>query len=757
MGTVFSSGLRRYLVDGNIKPPVMGATSPNLSAISFWEWTLFAALFFLIGAVTVWSADRVPDKDGMLTITPFQTATFVENEETASLIDGLSEFSTRLLFWADTARSPIMAVGRTVKSAYLPFYYQWRGTRLSSPKLDGAHVIDKVSDGYRSLESPRIVRITIGAELSIGAINPVDLLGDGVASIPVVVDNARNTPAKLILRNAVSAAGTEGSPYQSMELKPGQALGFFLRLGPAENTNTRRLVAQVGEQTHEFVVPFRHHESGTLRVEVIDETGMPTPARVYLTGADQRAYAPPNVIQRIVMGGQEQPFPGDCYFHTSGDFAVDLPAGTAIIEVVKGLEYLPFRTTVTISPDKLNAVEIRLQRKANLARMGWYSGDVHVHANLFAEKRITPGDVLLVAKAEDLNVVNVLPCNDPRTTIITDGQYFTGGPDAVSEPGYIVYVNEEMRNDLYGHVGFLNLKSFVEPAYFGWPHSPFPYDYPGNYPQAVKAKAQGGVVTYVHPGLPSEFPVDIALGVADTIDVMSQVDEETSTGYWYRLLNCGFRCPVSAGTDSMLNIPYHLIPGAGRVYVHTGQDLTYASWIEGFKQGRSFATNGPLLQFKVNGHEAGDEIRAENGPLRIEVVGGAESIVPMEAVEIIINGLPVQRIEAGSDPLAIRVAETLEITESSWVALRVRGAGHRLATNDREVYAHTSPVYVTIGERPIASRDDALFFIQQIDALISKMDEQGVFANTAQRDEIVQKFRQGQDVYRKIARQELRR
>lgn len=140
----------------------------------------------------------------------------------------------------------------------------------------------------------------------------------------------------------------------------------------------------------------------------------------------------------------------------------------------------------------------------------------------------------------------------------------------MSDPDHLVYFNQEMRNDLYGHVGFLNLKSFVEPAYTGFPHSPYPFDYPANYSQAAQAKAQGAVVTYVHPRLPSEFPVDIALGVADTIDAMSQGDEEISTGYWYRLLNCGFRCPISAGTDSFLNIPHHLIPGLGDSTLRVG-------------------------------------------------------------------------------------------------------------------------------------------------------------------------------------------
>jgi len=710
-----------------------------------WRRRMCAGLL-LAGAAFLRAGEQPPALAGVLTITPFQTATFVADREAAQLLDGLAEFSTRLLLWSDTPRAPVTTVNGIVKAAFLPFVEEWRGTHPGAPRLTAAVVLDRVSDGYRALESPRIVRISIGAEISAAAASPLETAGDSATPVPFVVSNTRETPVTFVLRDAAGAA-----PLRSLKLKPHQALGFFLNLPPAGRGNFRTLVAQADGLAREFALPVRRHESATLRVKVIDETGTPTPARIYLTAADGRAHAPKELMQRIVTGDYAQPFGGDCYFHANGGFALELPAGPATLEVVRGFECFPVQTTVQVTPGDGKTVEIRLRRKSDLARAGWFSGDVHVHANLFAEKRIAPRDVLLVAQAEDLNVVNVLPCNDPRTATITDRQFFTGGPDAVSEGNFIVHVGEEMRNDLYGHVGFLNLKSFVEPAYFGWPHSPFPHDYPGNFPQAAAAKAQGGVVTYVHPGLPSEFPVDIALGVADTIDTMSQNDEEISTGHWYRLLNCGFRCPVSAGTDSFLNIPCHLIPGAGRVYVHTGSALTYAGWIEGYRRGRSFATNGPLLRFTVNGREAGEEIRAEKGPLTLEIEGAAESIVPMDSVEIIVNGRPVRRIAAGADKFAIHVAEKLEIAASSWVALRVRGPGHRLVPNDREVYAHTSPVYLTIGGRPVASREDALFFVRQIDDLIDRMGQRGVFASAAQKDGIVRRFHAGQDVYRRIA------
>ncbi|MDB6169267.1 MAG: WD40-like beta Propeller containing protein [Verrucomicrobia bacterium] len=709
------------------------------------SWILLIGLA-LRGAIAAGAPSIASNESGPLTITPFQTATFVQNGEAARLLNDLAEFSTRLLYWADTPRTPVTTASRVVKTAFLPFIDEWKGNRKGAPPLTADVVIERVSDGFRSLESRRIVRVDIADQITFAKPQPAGVLDGRDLSVPFVITNSRKSPTTVVLARAAG-----GEPLHTLALRPGQSLGFFSELPCAPSDASVGLIVRAGGLTKELEIPVRHFAAGALVVSVRDERGRVTPARVYLSGADGRSYAPAGAIHRIVTGDCGQPFAGDCYFHTTGDFRTELPAGSATIEVVKGMEYLPVTRTLAIPESGTATCEIQLSRVADLPREGWYSGEVHVHGNLFAEQRIAPGDVLLAAKAEDLHVTNILPCNDPRTTVISDRQFFTGAPAAVSEKEYVVYYNEEMRNDIYGHVGLLNLKTFVEPAYFGWAHSPFPYDVPGNFPQVEKTRAQGGVVTYVHPGLPSEFPVDIALGLADTIDAMSQNDEEVTTRLWYRLLNCGFRCPISAGTDSFLNTPCHLIPGAGRLFVHVGADFTYENWIEGYRRGRSFASNGPLLRFSVNGHEAGDDIRSAAGPVPLEISGSVQSIVPMDAVEIIINGQVVKRIAAGPDRKSIHVAEKIAVTGSSWVALRVRGPGNRLVPNDREVYAHTSPVYVTVGGRAVGLKEDALFFVDQIDALIARMEERGRFENRGQRDEIVRKFREGQAVYRKIA------
>ncbi len=708
-----------------------------------WSLIVVCSAFLTLSSVGNNDDDHVCD---VLTIAPFQTATFVDNPEAAELLNNLAEFSTRLLRWEDTARPPVVAADRLVRSGYIPYYRSWKGDEVAAADLSVTTIAAGVSEGFVQLQSPRLVRVSVGKTVGATWEQPIEVIEGGKSAFPLLVTNRRATTVTAVLQGT----GGAGSVVKSLRLGPGQTTGLWVDLPDSISGDEWTFSLKLADGSHDVTLPVKHFSSGMLRVRVVDIDGRILPARVYLTAVNRRAYAPEGVMSRIVLADRNQAAPGDCYFHTQGAFELTIPAGEARIDVVRGMEYVPVETTVTVAPNEVKEVEIKLKRMVHLANEGWFSGDVHVHGNLFAQNTIGPREVLAAAKAEDINVMNILPCNDPRTTIISDGHFFTGKPDVVSEERHIVYYNEEMRNDLYGHVGFLNLKTFVEPAYFGWPHSPHPYDFPGNYPQTAAAKKQGALVTYVHPGLPSEFPVDIALGLADTIDVMSQVDERRSLPMWYALLNCGFRCPASAGTDSFLNIPYHLVPGAGRVYVKSGEEFTYDRWIEAFKQGRTFVTNGPLLQFTFNGEDPGTEFRDNQGPLTMKVSGMVRSIVPIESVEIVVNGEVVRRIPVNFASGHHLVDEEIEIARSSWVAVRTIGAGHRWVTNDRNVFAHTSPVYVEIGGKPIASIKAAHFFIDQIDALILKMDTKGNFQDESQRNEIVARFRQAQAIYRKL-------
>jgi len=305
---------------------------------------------------------------------------------------------------------------------------------------------------------------------------------------------------------------------------------------------------------------------------------------------------------------------------------------------------------------------------------------------------------------------------------------------------------------------FFNLKNLVRPLYTGFPGTPQADDYPANYTLAADAQQQGGAVTYAHPGYAATFegssarelPVDLALGKIDAMDVLSNNDENATMELWYRLLNCGFRLAISAGTDSFTNVADHYTPGGGRVYVHAGPALDYRQWIGNYKRGRSFASNGPSILFTLDGREPGDEIRLAAGAGRkFRLKALVETPIPLDRVEVMVNGKALlSRSAAGLKRIALD--EPIALERSSWVAVRALGPWHRLVLNDAQAFAHSSPVYVYFGDQPIAFGADVRFYIDWIERLIARVKERGQFSTAARREEVVALFERALRMYRQI-------
>jgi hypothetical protein len=308
-------------------------------------------------------------------------------------------------------------------------------------------------------------------------------------------------------------------------------------------------------------------------------------------------------------------------------------------------------------------------------------------------------------------------------------------------------------------MSLFGLKTLVHPIYTGFRNSPHWEDYPPNYTTAADAQKQGGAVTYVHPGMTPvadqfsarELPVDLALGQVDAMDVVSNVDEFAAMEVWYKLLNCGFKLAVSAGTDSFTNVADHYAPGGGRVYVQAGESLRYDAWIENYKRGRSFAGNGPVLFLEVAGKGPGEEIRLA-APQNVRVKATLRSALPVDKLEVVVNGEPViSRAVSGRKELTVE--HEIPLQGSSWVAARAVGPQHRLILNDVQAFAHTSPVYVSVAGRPARSGADAGFFVDWIDRLMARVEERGRFSTPERKKEVLALFARAREVYRKIVKE----
>jgi hypothetical protein len=330
--------------------------------------------------------------------------------------------------------------------------------------------------------------------------------------------------------------------------------------------------------------------------------------------------------------------------------------------------------------------------------------------------------MLLQCAGEDLAVCNLMVANSDSNGIY-DREHFRGRPDPLSDERTVLYWNEEFRSTIWGHMTLLNLKHVVEPVYTGFLHTTYPYDVPTNSDVADRTHDQDGLVNFTHPVqfardpylgayTAKSLPMDIALGKIDSIDVIGNFNTAPAL-LWYRLLNCGFRVPASAGTDCFLNRIPSRLPGWSRAYVKVGGEFSYERWIEGLKAGRTFVTTGPMMEFAADGHDPGDTLRIEPGA-SVRVWCRASSQSPLDRIEVIRDGQVVATAEAVGDRLSAEIEQAVPFERSGWVAVRASGPsqGGRPAP-----YCHTSAVYVEVPGRPADTREQATYFLAWIDRL----------------------------------------
>ena len=469
---------------------------------------------------------------------------------------------------------------------------------------------------------------------------------------------------------------------------------------------------------------------GTLRIGVADRAGRPLAARISVTTAEGRGYAPDDAWRHAdeAFDRSEREFEYS-YFHSSGSAELTVPAGRVHVEVWRGPEYRVSRADVNVPTGRRVEHRIVLERIDNLPARGWWSGDVHVHMNYGGAYRNAPGHLALQARAEDLHVVENLIVNKEQR--IPDIAYFRTDADPVSTPTFLLMHAQEFHTSVWGHLGLLGLRShYLLPEYAGYPNTAAASLAPTNATVADLAHAEGALVGYVHPfdsrpdpadttaPLLYELPVDVALGKVDYLEVMGYSDHLITSEIWYRLLNCGFRLPAAAGTDAFPNFAsLRGPPGLVRTFVHSGTTLKHATWLVGIKAGRTFVTNAPLLEFSLAGHAIGDEIAVPVGTQRLRAVVQLRSNVPIDHLEIIGNGKVVVTVPLSRDKMTANDTAWVPVKRSGWYVLRAYSDRAELPVLDLYPFASTSPTYVRVADESVRSADDATFFVRWIDRM----------------------------------------
>jgi TolB protein len=503
---------------------------------------------------------------------------------------------------------------------------------------------------------------------------------------------------------------------------------------------------------------------GRIALRVIDPSGKPLAARVFVTGADGRAYAPDDAWMQAddSFTRSERRFEAH-YFESTGVSEIPAPAGPVSFDVMHGFEYRLEQRHLEVKPDTTTAVTVQLH-SINFSEHGttkWISGDVHVHMNYAGTYRNTPKHLLQQAEAEDVSVIENLIVNKEQR--FPDIEYAPPRLDPLSNSRRVLQHAQEFHTSYWGHLGLLNLKNLVLPGYVGYPNTEAASLFPANANVADMAHRQGALVGYVHPleSVPDpakeevtyELPADVALGKVDYIEVVGFADHKSTAAVWYKLLNCGFRLPTAAGTDFMGNYASLRGPmGLNRVYAQVPpRPLKIESWLNAIKKGRTFATNGPLLRFELGGATPGGELRLE-AKQKVPFKVGLRSIVPLDHLQIVCNGQVAREIELTGKRDGADVSGRLEIGGSGWCILRAFSDQAEYPILDLYPYATTSPVYVDVAGAPLRSPDDAAYFLSWMDRLISAAQNSSVWNTDEEKQNVISLFEKAKQKYQSLQR-----
>jgi hypothetical protein len=236
--------------------------------------------------------------------------------------------------------------------------------------------------------------------------------------------------------------------------------------------------------------------------------------------------------------------------------------------------------------------------------------------------------------------------------------------------------------------------------------------------------------------------VDVALGKVDYYEVLGFSDHRTSAEVWYRLLNLGFRLPAGAGTDAMANFASLRGPvGMNRVYVESGGARGVDRFTEALRQGRSLATNGPLVSLTLGGLGPGGEARLPRGGGTLSFSAWLRSIVPVDHLQVVCNGEVAAELALAGKRETADASGRVRLDRSGWCALRAFAERAAHPVLDAYPYATTSPVYVVVEGAPARSPRDAEYFAAWVERLIESAGADPGYNSAAEREEMLAELR----------------
>ncbi|MBN1223373.1 MAG: CehA/McbA family metallohydrolase [Candidatus Aminicenantes bacterium] len=457
---------------------------------------------------------------------------------------------------------------------------------------------------------------------------------------------------------------------------------------------------------------------GKVRVKIENDGGGFEPGKVTFIGISQTKTPYFRPLNPIETGNYVEQFKNSCYPPREG-LEKELPSGTYLVFASRGPEYTLDQKTVEITAGSLLELAFRINKVVDTG--DFISVDPHLHT-LNSDGSVTTAERVKSVIAEGVDVA-----------VSTDHNFVTDFQPALEELGleeYLIPMCGEEVSPIDKDTNYLPefnrypLKVRENEPNNGAIETGFTNQ---NLPLYEKSREKdpGSLIHVNHPNndyfsffkLDRESAASARAGFDAPFDVMEVLNGPcfpSKSDYvvvedWLHLLNRGYFYPLVGSSDS------HEIdrdePGYSRTYVYyeggKKEKPDERALIAAMKQGRSFASTGPVVEFRVNDkYTAGDSFTDKEGKAHITIKVQSAPWVSVDELRIIVNGERKNVALVRIPRAAVRMIHgeaTVKLERDAYIVIEVIGKKSLFPVVQRVFegcgplpYAITNPVFIDV-------------------------------------------------------------
>ncbi len=457
---------------------------------------------------------------------------------------------------------------------------------------------------------------------------------------------------------------------------------------------------------------------GNVKVKIINSKGEFVPGKVTFIGlspTETPYFKPENPVK---SGRSWESYKNSCFPQEEG-MEVKLPVGTYLISASRGPEYSMDKKAVEILKNKQQELIFRLDRVLETPNL--IAVDPHMHTQK------SDGRVLIPERIKSVVAEGV------EVAVATDHNYIADYFPTLKRLGLNKYLAVIAGNEV-------TVSGLIHYNTYPLKYRPEEENNGAIYPVAEEVsplfnrsrkKDPKAILQVNHPrsgtiGYFNNYLLDLESAAFarvnfdtsfDVLEVMNGPYFHSSNFWaiedWLHLLNRGYYFPLIGSSDS------HSIdrgePGYSRTYVmyegEEGDNLNWEAIALSLKKGRSFASNGPLVELKVNDkYSPGDSFTSSSGKAEIWIKVQSAPWVAVDEVRLIVNGerkiiFPVKSAE--EEPQKFTKKLSLKLEKDSYIAAEVLGkkslypvlqqySKKGLLKDATLPYALTNPVFIDV-------------------------------------------------------------